>query len=166
VKVIPEYAENIIVAVIENKDFSWYITDKEIWYMDYEKRIQKFEESGYTINADYIDDLRKGLLLLDMDTIEDFKERLIDFKVETDELQGLLRTEMNRNEEWYYDLSPSLYIDFDKKTLYSAYREMANYENYAPKGWTAEYKEFLENIPLSERYWLSDEKENYFEEGA
>ena len=25
VKVIPEYAENIIVAVIENKDFSWYI---------------------------------------------------------------------------------------------------------------------------------------------
>ena len=59
-KVIPEYAENTIVAVIENKDFSWYITDKEIWYMDYEKRIQKFEESGYTINADYIDDLRKG----------------------------------------------------------------------------------------------------------
>jgi len=68
------------------------------------------------------------------------------------------------NDEWHYDLSPSLYIDFDKKILYSAYREMDNYENYAPKGWHAEAREFLQNIPLCDRYWVEEKNKSYFEE--
>lgn len=162
-KVIPAYAENIIVTIIYNGNHSWYITDKEIWYMDYEKRIRKFEESGYAVNIDYIDDLRKELLILDVSTIGIFKERLIDFKVGTEELKNFLNNIKDKNEDWYYDLSPSLYIDFDKKILYSAYREMDSYENYAPKGWHAEYKEFLENVPLQERYWIDEENRSCFE---
>jgi len=163
VKLTPEYAENIIVAIVHNSEISWYITDKEIWYMDYERRIKQFKEKGYDINLEYIDDLRKGLLILDVNTIRAFEKRLDEFKVSTEELKRFLVKEKNENEEWYYDLSPSLYIDFDKKVLYSAYREMANYESFVPEGWQGEDKEFLEDIPLQERYWLDEANRSYFE---
>jgi len=162
-KIIPEYAENIIVALVHNGSLSWYITDKEIWYMDYEKRIREFEENGYSINTEYIDDLRKGLLVLDKNCINVFEERLSDFKVDVHELKSFLIGEREINKEWHYDLSPSLYIDFDKRIFYSAYREMTSYESYVPKGWKAEYKEFLEVIPLQERYWIDEKNINYFE---
>lgn len=162
-KVNPEYAENIIVAIIHNGKLSWYIADKEIWYMDYEKRIKQFEDRGYNINIDYIDDSRKELLVLDVDTIDIFKNKLIEYKVGAEELRNYLEKEKEKNEEWYYDLSPSLYIDFDKKVFCSAYREMDRYEDYAPQDWQAENKEFLEDIPLQERYWISETNVNYFE---
>lgn len=46
-EITPEYAENIIAAIIQNNTLSWYIADKEIWYMDSAKRINQFEEKGY-----------------------------------------------------------------------------------------------------------------------
>jgi hypothetical protein len=163
VKLTPEYAKNIIVAIIHNNETSWYVTDKEIWYMDYEKRIKQFKDKGYDINMDYIDDLRKGILMLDVNTIKTFEKRLDEFKVSTDELKHFLVKEKNENEEWHYDWSPSLYIDFDKKVLCSAYREMANYESFVPEGWQGKDKEFLEDIPLQERYWLDETNRSYFE---
>ena len=34
------------------------------------------------------------------------------------------------------------------------YLEDASYEDYAPVGWEAQYKDFLELIPSKERYWV------------
>jgi len=163
-QIAPKYAENIIVAIIHKGNLSWYIADKEIWYMDYKKRIRVFEENGYSINVDHIDDLRKKLLVLDENTVELFIEKLVNFEVTAEALKKFLKEEKKINDEWNYDLSPSLYIDFDKRILYTAYREMDNYENYIPKGWKAEPKEFLYKIPLSKRYWLDDKRKSYFEE--
>ncbi len=36
---MPKYAENIIVAVEYKKKCQWYITNKLIWILDYEKNI-------------------------------------------------------------------------------------------------------------------------------
>ena len=52
-------------------------------------------------------------------------------------------------------------MNFDNKTLYSAYREMANYEFYASNGWNSEYREFLDLIPLEKQYWINDENEGF-----
>nr|OTO09416.1 hypothetical protein A5880_000095 [Enterococcus sp. 4G2_DIV0659] len=39
--------------------------DKEIWFLDYQKRIEAFKNKGYSINTDYIDESRKNNLVLD-----------------------------------------------------------------------------------------------------
>ena len=164
-KVKPEYAEYIIVAVIQDEILSWYITDKEIWYMDYAKRIKQFEEKGYKISLEYIDDSRKEILMLDTDNINLFKERISEYEVTTDTLRKYLEKEKELNEEWYYDLSPSLYINFDKKVLYSSYREMDSYESYIPRGWSADLKDFLNLVPLKNCYWINN-NHNYLLEGG
>ncbi len=46
-----------------------------------------------------------------------------------------------------------MYVDFDKKLLYSMYIEPASYEDYVPVGWNAKYKSFLDIIPAEKRYW-------------
>lgn len=40
----PEYCKNVIVGVIYKKKFAWYITKKDIWYLDYNKRYQAWKE--------------------------------------------------------------------------------------------------------------------------
>lgn len=162
-KIIPEYAENIIVAIVQNKTLSWYIADKEIWYMDYAKRIRQFEDKGYKINLEYIDSTRKNLLLLNTDNIDLFRKSVLKYEVKTEELRKYLEKEVVQNDEWYYDLSPSLYIDFDKKVLYSSYREMDSYESYAPEGWISDFKDFTSEIPLENRYWIIN-NHNYLSE--
>ncbi len=42
----PIYAENVIVGVIHKKQFQWYVTDRELWYLDYVKFAQAFESEG------------------------------------------------------------------------------------------------------------------------
>lgn len=54
-----------------------------------------------------------------------------------------------------------MYVDFDKKLLYSMYIEPASYEDYVPVGWNAKYKSFLDIIPAEKCYW---EKQNYLED--
>ena len=29
----PIYAENVIVGVVYKKQFQWYVTDRELWYL-------------------------------------------------------------------------------------------------------------------------------------
>lgn len=41
---VPEYNEDIIVGVYYDNFFNWYVTDKEIWFLDYKKRIDAFKK--------------------------------------------------------------------------------------------------------------------------
>lgn len=161
-KMFPEYAQNIIVAVIYKGELTWYVTDKDIWYLDYRKRLEDFKKNGYTISLDYMDDTRKDLLVVDTSNVMTFKEKIRQFEVTTTELREYVEQQKQENDEWYYDCSPSLYINFDAQVLYSAYREMSNYEDYAPQGWKSEFAEFLGYIPLQNCYWLDDEITNFF----
>ena len=52
------------------------------------------------------------------------------------------------------DYKPSLYVDFDKKKLYSMYEEPASYEDYVPIDWYAKYENFLNLIPIEKCYWI------------
>ena len=154
---IPKYAENIIVAVVVNAELSWYVTEKEIWYMDYKRRIEEFKKAGLDIDIDHPDDLRNGLLILDSDNIQTFQKRLRNFRVSVIELKNFILKEKQENTEWQYDCSPSLYLNFDKRLLYSLYREMAFYEFYVPPAWKGEYRDFLNEIPKKFRYWDNNE---------
>ena len=55
----PLYAENIIVGVIYNKKFKWYVTDKELWFLDYNKLDNECETLGISVEDEYEADARK-----------------------------------------------------------------------------------------------------------
>ncbi|MBQ6462179.1 MAG: hypothetical protein IJJ59_02505 [Pseudobutyrivibrio sp.] len=51
--------------------------------------------------------------------------------------------------------NPSLYIDFDNKQLISYYAEPESFEDFVPDGWTGEYREFENQIPENQKYWIN-----------
>jgi len=43
----PKYAETIIVLVKYKKSYRWFVTDKEIWFLDLKKLISSYLEKGF-----------------------------------------------------------------------------------------------------------------------
>ena len=64
--------EEIIVFVIYNGRKEWYISDKEIWFLDKQKRINIYRNLGYEVKEEYIDERRKDLLILDTKNVDIF----------------------------------------------------------------------------------------------
>ena len=144
--------EQFIIYVVYKGCGKWYISDKEIWYLDYQKRIEVYRKRGYEIKDEYIDEKRRDLLCVDEKNALIFLKRIEEDECSTGDLKELFL--QNQEED---DYKPSLYVDFDKKLLYSMYIEPASYEDYVPVGWNAKYKSFLDIIPAEKRYW---EKQN------
>lgn len=141
--------EQFIIYAIYEECGKWYISDKEIWYLDYKKRIEAYRNIGYEIKEEYIDERRKDLLLLSGDNVSLFLRRVETDECLTKDLKKLFFENLEDD-----DYKPSLYVDFDKMILYSMYTEPASYENYVPLGWHAEYANFLDLIPVEKRYWI------------
>lgn len=131
--------DNIIVFVIYNKQKRWYNADRELWFLDENKRMKLYEKAGYKIDELWIDEKRRDIMLLDSNVAETFLKRIEGNQCTTKDLP--------------HDILPSLYIDFDEKELYSMYSEPASYEDYVPIGWKSEFKNFLNLIPNNEQYW-------------
>lgn len=159
-RLIPDFNENIIVGVFYNGIFSWFVTDKEIWFLDYRKRIDAFKEKGFDIE-EYIDEIRKDALILNSDNASIFMQRVEKYKIESEQLRELLeKNRILKDDSWRYDFYPSLYVNFDTNKLYSLYSEPASYEEYAPANWEAKYFNFMELIPYNYKYWLNKECKN------
>lgn len=140
--------QEMIIYVIYNGEGKWLISDKEIWYFDYKKRIQEYEKRGYEIKEEWIDARRRDLLYIDDSNFLIFLKRVEADICSTEDLHNLFL--MNQDDVNY---KPSLYVDFDKKIFYSIYSEPASYENYAPKGWISKYEDFFDMIPIEQQYW-------------
>ncbi|GAA0134932.1 hypothetical protein YSY43_17720 [Paenibacillus sp. YSY-4.3] len=145
-KLMPEYAQILIVGVVFQNSWTWYITEREYWFLNIE-----MEE-------------RFGIEVLDESTAETFLHKIEEYKVSTLELTDMI-VEL-KNVFQYYDevleFLPTIYVDFDKREFYSSFPEPMSFEDYVPEGWIGEYKSFYELVPVEERYWLVD-NENLFE---
>lgn len=152
----PLYAENIVVAVIYNNEFRWYVTDKELWFLDYSKLDNAYKNLGVSIEDNYEMEERNGIKVLDNENVEVFLLRINKYNVTKEELNYLLLENIkSKNEgEDLLDFSPVLFINFDDKILYSMFPEPASYEEYVPKDWIGKYESFTEFIPESEKYWI------------
>ena len=140
--------EQFITYVIYKGCGKWYISDKEIWYLDYQKRIEEYRKIGREIKEEYIDEKRKDLLCIEENNVLLFLKRIEEDECSTGDLKNLFL--QNQEED---DYRPSLYVDFDKKLLYSMYIEPASYEDYVPVGWIGKFKKFLDIIPEEKCYW-------------
>ncbi|GGF63609.1 hypothetical protein GCM10010912_05850 [Paenibacillus albidus] len=137
-KLMPEYAQDIIVGVLLEQHWSWYVTEREYWFLNTE-----------------MED-RFGIEVLDEMTAAVFLEKIADHKVSARELTALL-TELEGSFQSYdevLEFIPAIYVNFDERVLYSLFPEPMSFEHYVPPGWTGEYTDFLEKVPEGERYWI------------
>jgi len=142
--------EQFITYVIYKGCGKWYISDKEIWYLDYQKRIEEYRKIGREIKEEYIDEKRKDLLCIEENNVLLFLKRIEEDECSTGDLKNLFL--QNQEED---DYRPSLYVDFDKKLLYSMYIEPASYEDYVPVGWNAKYSKYV-IIRICPQLYFSD----------
>lgn len=158
----PLYAENIVVAVIYNNEFKWYVTDKDIWFMDYNKLYNAYGNLGISIEENDDIEEREGIRVLDSESVEVFFQRINKYMTTKEELGNLLFLSIQSEEEDLLDFSPALLINFDDKILYSMFPEPASYEEYVPKDWRGRYEDFTRFIPQSEKYWIDEFNNNLF----
>ena len=154
-KMIPKYAENIIVGTICDHNFSWYVTEKDFWFLDLYALKEAYRRKGYDIDIN--DGIRGRFPVLDKDSFIHFRQEIQDYLCSTSDLRGLLiALKDDSSQSWIYEMRPSLLIDFDNRVLYNFYYEPEAFENLVPKGWTGLYQNFYNNVPVSEQYWISE----------
>ena len=159
----PKYAENIIVGVIFKKKFQWYVTDKNIWKMDYRRLYDDwhvtYQRRGKS-EVEFVKEVgsfgeflgtRFRIPVLDKDTAKQFLKEISGDAMSGGELAYLFtRAE---SDEQRRALVPSLLVDFDSKQFYSQYPEQENFEQFVPAGWRAARQDFTPFVPAAERYW-------------
>lgn len=98
-KLWPEYAQNIIVGVIFEGKWNWYVTEREYWFLNTE-----MEE-------------RFGIPILDETTAGAFLDHICEYKVATGELTSMLQLldEAIQHQDEVLEFFPALYVTLTRK---------------------------------------------------
>lgn len=152
---IINFPTEIICGVRYNGNFFWYVSDRELWFLDYTILESNLVSYGYNIEEISFDSKRRDTKILVKENAEKFLNQMVEFEVSSTDLQFYLLESVNElDDSWYYDFQPSLFIDFDNNSLYSQYSESESFENYVPLGWTGMFYNFWDLIPESQRFWM------------
>lgn len=152
-----DFPAEIICGVRYNGQFAWYVSERDLWFLDYTIFIHYMEKAGYHSQDIPINSKRRDTMVLVKENAELFLKQLVDAQMKTEDLRELLLTSVDEvDDSWYYDFQPSLYIDFDANQLYSWYSEHESFEHYVPAHWTGHYQQFSHLIPERYRYWIHD----------
>lgn len=160
-----EYGQTIIVAVVFKNKWSWYVTEKDYWFLDLIKLENAYLDKGYHLHDQGNYDDRFNIAVLNEDTAQDFLNKINEFQVSTEELRTLILTTEEMNTERENDLieySPALLVHFDHQFLLSCFPEPASFEDYVPDGWIGRYETFLDKVPNEKKYWILNNKD-YFD---
>jgi hypothetical protein len=162
----PKYAENIIVAVVQRREWAWYISARDLWLMDWRRWAEAWGQNPD--ETDYSG--RFGIQVLDVNTARPFFQQMGQYRVTTGylrnlvgkvydykSLQGFSAQEQAELLADLWHLIPSLLLDFDNKTFTSNYPE-ADFtpELFIPDGWAVKEASLFESVPKEQRYWVVD----------
>lgn len=154
----PKYAANLVVAIKNSGRIEWYVLDKEMCYLDYEKWEQAIIDAGYAVYSDPSE--RFGVRIVNEASKETFLEGIKPFRIDTDALRKMFQAETDKDEKLSYNAS--VMIDFDDRKFFSQYVEPEPFELYVPDGWEGIYQDFDSLIPQNQRYWLDSDGKNIF----
>ncbi len=154
----PVYADKIIVSIVKDKLFSWKITDRDWWFLDYNKLERAYQDKGFDVVIDA--SARFGIKVLENDTAEAFMKKTKFFSVTKEELREMIQ---ESKKEEILAFIPSIYVNFDEKIFISFYPEPESFEEFVPDGWKGDYYNFMDLIPHKEKYWIDDNGNNIFE---
>jgi len=152
----PKYAEDIVVAIKDNGLYEWYILSKEIIYLDYIKWIESYNRIGFNLPIEAPD--RFDILVVNNDTKTEFLSNIYDHRISTADLRKMLSQETESFAKFAY--KPAVLIDFDNQIFISDYYETESFEDFIPNGWKGFFKNFSNEIPLEEKFWLSENGSN------
>jgi len=160
-KLLPEYCENIIVGVIYNNRFSWYITKINIWYLDYKKYYEKIRKQyidmgrtqkrfEYEVGTyDFFCGDRWGIEIINSnEDIDKFIRKIEKYNVSCEELKEYRLITDDTNACY-----PSLLVDFDKKIFYNYIQEPYFLHEYVPENWLGKYENFYSIIPKNQSFF-------------
>ena len=159
VKYKPKYGEYIIVLVQYRNSYQWFVTDKDIWFLDLRKLINAYMENGFHIPYPNDFSERFNIPVVDEDTAKEFFENIRDQEVKVEEFQNMLEHDIDIDVS---DMYPALYVNFDQKVFISCYPEPASYELYIPDGWNGHYQDFIKDVPEKYRYWMIEGKNVFY----
>lgn len=150
----PEYSVDIIVLVKFKDKYTWYLQEKEYWVLDYNKWSIAFDSLGDDDTV-YGDDLRDDFPILDKDNWSSYEKVIKDHLVTKDQLSQMIMENLpivSWDEKG--ELFPSLFVNFDKKELFSLFPEPLAFEDFVPDNWVGKFDNFYELIPVTEKYWI------------
>lgn len=145
----PKYAEELIVAIINEGNFNWYILHDYICTLDYNILEDAYRKKRYNFVIDESD--RFGIRVVDEKTKDEFLKNIKPSLISTSKLRSMMSEEKDPDKLLGYH--PSILIDFDKKCLLSYYPEYWSYEDFVPNGWTGKYQFIDDIIPEKFRFW-------------
>lgn len=148
----PEYAEKIIVAIIANGDFQWYILDVDWCYLDDIKWGNSFKAVGFDVPED--DSYRFGIKIVNKESQYEFLKNIECYRVSADRLNTQMLSIVDSDEILAYQYA--VLINFDEKKLISYFYEPLAFENFVPDGWEGLYEDFESLIPNEKKYWLKE----------
>ncbi len=139
-----EYCDEIIVLVKYNDRYTYYISEKEDWLLEYELGQTNTIEGESKISS-FLEAMKKYIVNLDL--LKSF----------------VLKYAPNEIISEVIHYFPSLLIDFDEKVLYSSFYELTTFEREVPSDWEGLFCNFYEKIPDAFKYWIINERDYYLE---
>jgi hypothetical protein len=143
--------DNILVLVLKDGEYSWYISNKYIWILNYKQYINAFniEEDDFSE--------RFNIGIVEHEYINVFLEKIDERRIFITDLRIGFKSFLPIK-EWEESsfLFPSLFINFDDKILKSVYSEGLQFEEFVPSGWDGKYDDFYSEIPQEIKYWNVD----------
>lgn len=160
-KLLPEYCHNIVIGVIYKRQFSWYVTKVNLWYLDYQKYYetmqQKYIDMKRTIKRfiydigtyEYFCGTRWGIEnVLSDKSVSKFLDKIEVYRTNYQELKDFY----NKCENGIECL-PVVLVDFDRKHLFNYIQEPYFLHEYVPKGWKGTYENFYRFIPENQKFF-------------
>ncbi|WP_249928286.1 hypothetical protein [Niallia circulans] len=111
----PEYAQNIIVGVKTSSQFSWYLTERDVWILDIVKYKKLYERNGFSFDMDFALSLRNNISVVNEKNYRLYLQEYTDYLVPSSELKKLV--EHHDYGSTILELRPSLFIDFNQKSF-------------------------------------------------
>lgn len=151
----PLYAEILVAGIIYKGQFSWYVGERDIWYLDY--HIENLAAEFYPIQ-------RKGIPVLDERTADKFLDKMKENRYSTSRLKQLFWDDfIAYGTEAVYDYRPCFLVDFDHQRFYSNFPELSSFEEQIPSHWAGYFKEFSDLIPQEYHYWRTEHGVTYLD---
>lgn len=112
----------MLLWVLFIKKFNWFITNKDLWYLDYIKEYEEWKKCykkmgrsekqfNYDVGSlDYFCNRRWGITIVDGESINVFLDKIEGYKISSSKLKVMFE-----NYKGKIEFYPSLYVNFDKK---------------------------------------------------
>ena len=149
----PKFKQNLIVGIKYSYKFRWYVLPSSLCFLDLNKL--KPSTKDYYMSHHTFKGIRENCQTCS--TIKELDEYITSIKafwVSTEQLSNMLaHASKGQKFDYVNDFCPSLYFNYDEKTLYTANNDFTSYSKCLPDGWTSFQKNFLEIVPTKHQFW-------------